>query len=72
MCAKKKKAGRQVGSQLNLSSTQLLTSALSRPNGGGKSVVLKTAALYALLVRLGVPLPGDPPRFLFDIGIRSR
>ena len=32
---------------------------LTGPNGGGKSVVLKTAALYAVLVRLGVPLPCD-------------
>ena len=30
---------------------------LTGPNGGGKSVVLKSAALLALLVRYGVPLP---------------
>ena len=32
---------------------------LTGPNGGGKSVVLKTAALYAVLIRLGLPLPCD-------------
>ena len=32
---------------------------LTGPNGGGKSVVMKTAALYAVLVRLAVPLPCD-------------
>ena len=42
---------------------------LTGPNGGGKSVVLKTVALCAVLCRLGVPLPcaprtseGMPPR----------
>ena len=43
---------------------------LTGPNGGGKSVVLKTAALYAVLVRLGLPLPcksaeGAAPRVDF-------
>lgn len=34
---------------------------LTGPNGGGKSVVLKTAALYAVLVRLAIPLPCASP-----------
>ena len=46
---------------------------LTGPNGGGKSVVLKTAALFAVLVRLGLPLPcaaasasrPEPPRVDF-------
>jgi DNA mismatch repair protein MutS2 len=53
------------------SSTSVLPQALllTGPNGGGKSVVLKTVALCAVLCRLGVPLPcaprsseGMPPR----------
>ena len=46
---------------------------LTGPNGGGKSVVLKTIALFAVLVRLGCPVPcatsassgSGPPRVDF-------
>ena len=51
---------------------------LTGPNGGGKSVVLKTAALAAVLCRLGVPLPcapgapdGTPARCDFFAGIAT-
>ncbi|CAK0824844.1 unnamed protein product [Prorocentrum cordatum] len=42
---------------------------LSGPNAGGKTVVLKTMALLALLARCGIPVPaGESPRVdFFDI-----
>jgi len=42
---------------------------LSGPNAGGKTVVLKTAGLLALLARCGIPVPtGESPRVdFFDV-----
>jgi DNA mismatch repair protein MutS2 len=48
---------------------------VSGPNAGGKTVVLKTAGLFALLARCGVPVPAAPgtriplcPRVRTEIG----
>eukprot|EP00930_Biecheleria_cincta_P082768 TRINITY_DN72426_c0_g1_i1.p1 TRINITY_DN72426_c0_g1~~TRINITY_DN72426_c0_g1_i1.p1 ORF type:complete len:847 (+),score=189.71 TRINITY_DN72426_c0_g1_i1:29-2569(+) len=49
--------------ELGLSSQALI---LSGPNAGGKTVVLKTVGLLALLARCGIPVPGgEDPRVDF-------
>lgn len=56
--ARGEEGGREAGAAGSLSAQGLM---LTGPNGGGKSVVLKTAALYALLNRMAIPLPCAPP-----------
>jgi len=59
---------RVVGNRLELGSwSQGII--LSGPNAGGKTVVLKTLGLLALLVRCGIPVPaGESPRIdFFDV-----
>lgn len=67
-CLLLKGGARVVGYRLELGTfTQGLV--LSGPNAGGKTVVLKTMALLALLARCGIPVPaGESPRVdFFDI-----
>jgi DNA mismatch repair protein MutS2 len=62
-----------VGNTISLdSSAKALV--ISGPNAGGKTVVLKTAGLFALMARHGIPLPArqgarvDLMQVLADIG----
>lgn len=52
---KPKKVARALN--LNLSDYELKTIVLSGPNGGGKSVALKTVGLLSLMNQSGIPLP---------------
>lgn len=52
---KPRKEARELNLELSVDQTKTLV--LSGPNGGGKSVALKTAGLLALMNQSGVPLP---------------
>ena len=47
-----------VGNDLALHSGEGLV--ISGPNAGGKTVLLKTVGLFALMVRAGIPIPASP------------
>ena len=49
-----------VGNNIGVNDDSCRALVISGPNAGGKTVVLKTAGLFALMVKLSIPLPARP------------
>lgn len=46
-----------VGNKIELDSSTISALVISGPNAGGKTIVLKTAGLFALMVKYAIPIP---------------